>query len=166
MLEPSLLRALLDTGQGGGALLVAGAGAAGGVVLSRTSWSAGRVLALGGWGFGVAAMFALGTIAGPPSSASGLLVCLDGAGLVALLGVGAALTHREGLVLGRAGRRVAAGCAVATWCATVALVAAHGPRWSDPVGDPLAFTAWTVALAAGLVGCAVVAPRCARSLLT
>ena len=151
LLDPRVFHALVTNGQGSGALLVTGVAASGAVAFSRRGRSTSRLLAGASWAAGVGVVLAMGSIAGSPLSPRGALVCLTGAGLVAVLGVAAALTHRDGLLLGRTGRRWLGTVAVATWLGTSTLLLSQGWSWQTLTDAPRPLTAWAVALGGGLV---------------
>ena len=93
ILDPQIFRALITTGEGGGALFVVATVLAGGHALSHRGWSRARVATAALTVFGVGAMFAVGTLAAPPTSPRGLWVALLGSSLIALACLAASLPY-------------------------------------------------------------------------
>jgi hypothetical protein len=108
LLDPRLLWWFAQTGEGGGALLVALSAVAGGFALARRRWSPGRVAAAAVALLGIGGMGALALISAPPTSARAAWVALLGASHLAVLCLAAALTHPP------SGRRPGAASSAAT----------------------------------------------------
>ncbi|WP_377638904.1 hypothetical protein [Oryzobacter terrae] len=96
LLDPTILRAFVSTGEGSGALMVAATALAGGAALSRRRWSAGRVLAAVVAVAGMLLLTAIGTMAAPFTTPRGAWVCLLGATLMAVLVAASSVVHRGG----------------------------------------------------------------------
>jgi hypothetical protein len=93
LLDPAIFRALITSGQGGGALIVVATALAGGFVLSRRRRSFWRgVCVLVGLS-GLLMIFGMGGMAGPLSSARGAWVSLYGLSLMLLFCLGSVLAY-------------------------------------------------------------------------
>ncbi|MDQ3274524.1 MAG: hypothetical protein M3Q39_05705, partial [Actinomycetota bacterium] len=93
ILDPQLFRALITTGEGGGALFVVATVLAGGHALSHCGWSPARSATTTLAVFGVGATFAIGTMAAPLTSPRGLWVALLGTSLITLACLAASLPY-------------------------------------------------------------------------
>ena len=93
LLDPTIFRALVTNGEGSGALMVVLTAVAGGFVLGRHRWSVLRGLAAVVLAAGLLLLTAIGTMAGPVTTARGAWVCLYGLVLMVLLCLASALPY-------------------------------------------------------------------------
>ena len=94
LLDPTIFRALIRTGEGAGALMVVVTSLAAGFALSRRGWSLARSAAGLAAVLGLSMLGAIGTMAGPVSTPRGAWVCMLGLSLMLLLCLAAALPYR------------------------------------------------------------------------
>lgn len=93
LLDPQIFRALIQNGQGGGALIVVATALAGGYVLSRHRWSLARALCTLVALSGLLMIGLMGSMAGPLSSARGAWVSLFGLSFMLLFCLASVLPH-------------------------------------------------------------------------
>ena len=93
LLDPTIFRLLITTGEGSGSLMVVATALTGGFVLGRRRWSVARVLAALVAVCGLLILTFIGSMAGPVSSPRGAWVCLFGFAFVAVLCVASALPY-------------------------------------------------------------------------
>jgi hypothetical protein len=93
LLDPKILKLLVTSGMGSGALMVVVTALAGGFVLGRRRWSVARVLAGIVAVCGLLLLTLIGTMAGPVASPRGAWVCLFGLTLMLVFCVAAALPY-------------------------------------------------------------------------
>jgi hypothetical protein len=93
LLDPEIFAAFIRDGQGGGALMVVATALAGGLVLSRSGFSAVRAASGLVTLLGLLLLGFMGTMAAPVSSPRGAWVCLYGLSLILLLCLASALPY-------------------------------------------------------------------------
>lgn len=91
--DPSIFRALITTGEGGGSLIVVTTALCGGFTLSRRRWTVVRALAALTAASGLLLVTAIGSMAAPMQTARGAWVCLLGFSLVLLLSLASVLPY-------------------------------------------------------------------------
>jgi len=162
LLDPVLFKALITTGEGGGAIWVVLTALAGGFALSRSRWSVGCVLAAAFAVLGLLGMIGLGSMSGPLSSARGAWVGIYGLILVLLLCLASALPYPTVRPALQSSAFVAVGVAVGlAWaCALRAFMAeVAGTESTVDWTNTFGFVLLPAGVAGGLLGWAEYARR-------
>ena len=155
LLDPSIARALVTTGEGAGALVVVATALAGGVALSRTGRSAARVLCAVVAALGLLLVLGMGSMAGPLTTARGAWVAVYGWSSVLLLCLASALPHpaARSRLGGASCAALGALCGLAWACALRGfMTAVAGPASEVGWAGTWGYVLLPGALAGGLLG--------------